>query len=781
MKKIVREYEFSSEQLNKADALAKATGLEKETARILYARGVDTPQKADKFMHPGKQNFLSPFLMSGMRELCSAIEEVKREGGEVVVFADYDADGICSAAIMHYALREYGVRARVYVPERSDGYGLSIKGIDAIFAEGVPNLFMTVDCGVSCKDEVAYAKSLGARVIVTDHHELPEQLPDCTIVNPKNADDYPYDNLCGAGVAFKTACALLGDKAYEYLDFAALATVADSVPLLGENRDLVTEGLKLFNEGHRTCFSYLLSRTADKQNDEITAQTLAYSLAPRVNAAGRMGNAYAAFQLFIETDETKKHDLAAKLCAYNAERQKKCDELYEAAKKTLAQKGAYSHVIMLTGEDWNAGFVGIVAARIAEEYNRPTLIFVRHGDMLRGSARSVENVNIYTALRACSSYLEEFGGHAQAAGVNLKAENFDALERALDQEIAANYTREDFIPKVAVAAEMQHAFSPKFIRELTALEPYGVGHRKPLFTLSCGACNAKEMKPTSPHVTLKNPYLDMVYFSGAKHLPIINSDVKKTFVFEIGVSQFKGREYVKGIIRDFIYDGRSGQTTESAAFSSAIDRFYAERSDVFPRAVPLSNDEIRALIDKERFEREWGLCLVASDPCVLQRYPYLSDMPCDLFYPSSKNVGNVLLVAPDRDADLTGYDVLVYLDTPLDFHLNLPKNKACYYNKDVDGRSPFKLLNTDRAALAAVFTALKNNVAALQGNSAYALMKKCGTFGFDEKEFLFAVRVFEELKILDFSFGTPTIYRGAKTELSRSTLYEAVKKIASGD
>lgn len=208
------------------------------------------------------------------------------------------------------------------------------------------------------------------------------------------------------------------------------------MPLLGENRDIVTEGLKLFNADHRSCFTYLLARTKEKQGDEITAQTLAFTLAPRVNAAGRMGNSNAAYELFIAEEEEHKREIAAKLCAYNVERQKKCDELYLAAKQTLAAKGAYSHVIMLTGDDWNAGFVGIVAARIAEEYNRPTLIFVQRGDMLRGSARSVENVNIYTALRACSSLLEEFGGHAQAAGVNLKAENFSALEKRWIRNLA---------------------------------------------------------------------------------------------------------------------------------------------------------------------------------------------------------------------------------------------------------------------------------------------------------------------------------------------------------
>lgn len=777
MKVIVPEYEFSEEQLNKAENLARETGLESETARILLARGVDDAEKIARFMHPRKENFLSPFLMRGMKELAAAVARVKEKGGEVAVFGDYDADGVCSAAIMYYALREYGVRARIYVPERSDGYGLSREGIDGIFAEGVPDLFVTVDCGVSCKDEVAYAKSLGAEVIVTDHHELPETLPDCVIVNPKLSDDYPYDNLCGAGVAFKTACALLGEKAYDLLDFAALATVADSVPLLGENRDIVTEGLRLFNAGHRTCFTYLLGRSSDKSGDEITAQTLAYTIAPRINAAGRMGNSHAAYELFTEEDEAKKHDLAAKLCAYNSERQKKCDELYASAKESLAKKGAYSHVIMLTGEDWNAGFVGIVAARIAEEYNRPTLIFVRHGGMLRGSARSVENVNIFNALRACSQYLEEFGGHAQAAGVNLKEENFAALENALDREIAAHYKSEDFIRRIPVAAEMKEGFSPKFIRELNALEPYGVGHRKPLFSLTTSSCNAREMKPASPHLTIKNNYLDLVYFSGAKHLPVIGSNVEKTFVFEINVSRFKGKEYVKGFVRDFIYDGRTEKDSSFDSLSSALDRYFDREASVPAAPVPLSDEQTKDLIEKKLKESDWGLCLIASDIATLKKYPYLNDMPCDLFYPSSRNVGNTLLACPLPCADLSGYDTVVYLDTPLGFSLHFPAEKTTYYNKDEDGRGAFRDLSVKRDVLAAVFSALRNNVSSLQGNSCADLIGRCGTFGFEKKEFLFALRVFEELKILDFSFGVPTLYRGAKTELSRSAIYEKVRML----
>lgn len=774
MKVIVPEYEFSAEELNKAQCLAAATGLEEETAQILFARGIDDTAKVARFMHPSKDNFLSPFLMSGMQELADKIKILKENGGEIVVFGDYDADGICAATIMHYALKEYGVKARIYVPERTDGYGLSRAGIDAIFAEGKPDLFITVDCGVSCKDEVEYIKSFGVEVIITDHHELPEILPDCTVINPKNHDDYPYDNLCGAGVAFKVACAILGEKAYDFLDFAALATVADSVPLINENRDIVTEGLKLFNAHNQTCFTYLLGKT----NDEITAQTLSYTIAPRVNAAGRMGDSHAAYELFTSEDEERKYELAAKLCLYNSERQKRCDELYSLAKESLVKKGAYSHVIMLMGEDWNAGFLGIVAAKIAEEYNRPTLIFVNHDGMLRGSARSIEKINIFNALKSCSEYLEEFGGHAQAAGVNLKAENFDALEKALDKEIAAHYTGKDFVKCIPVAAEMTEGFSSKFIRELTMLEPYGVGHRKPLFSVNLTECNAKEMKPASPHLNIKNDTLELVYFSGAKHLPVIASDVKKTFVFEINVSKFKGREYVKGFVRDFIYDARTEKDADFSAFSAAMDRYFdKEATAISP--IPLSAEETKSLILEKQKASDWGLCLIASGVDTLKNYPYLDDLPCDLYCPSSHNVGNTLLTCPLPDADLSGYDTIVFLDMPLVFTLRLSAEKKVYYNKDVGSESALSGISTGRETLANIFMTLRKNVAVLQGNSPDTLIKRCGTFGYDKKEFLFAVRVFEELGILDFSFGVPTLYRDIKTELAKSTLYQKVQEINS--
>ncbi len=768
MKKLVPEYAFTAEQLNTISDLAFQTGLTEQITRILYARGVDSAEKIARFMRPSKRNFLSPFLMRGMDEAVRMITEARDEGKIVAVFGDYDADGVCASAIMYHALKEFGIEAHVYIPERADGYGLSIEAIDRIFEECNPELFITVDCGISCAKEAQYIYELGTDVIVTDHHELPEVLPDCVIVNPKLQDDYPYDNLCGAGVAFKLACALIGESAYKYIDFAALATVADSVPLLGENRDIVTEGLKVFNSNLRPCFAGLIGKTYDG----ITAQTLAFTLAPRVNAAGRMGDAYAAFRLFTSEKETELYDLSVKLCLYNTERQKYCDELYASAKKKLLEKGAYGNVIMLSDESWNAGFIGIVAARIAEEYNRPTLLFVHNGDMLKGSARSIESVNIFTALKNCSQYIEEFGGHAQAAGVNVKTECFAALENALDQEIGRAYTSEDFEQKIYISEEITSPFSDQFARELAAMEPYGVGHRRPLFSISTGACTAKPLKFGSPHLSVKSEYIDLTYFSGLKNLKIIESDVSKKIVFEINVSHFKGREYIKGLIRELIYDGRTGRNTAESIFANAVARAYAEPVEL--ASVELTTAETKALIAEKIENCPYGLCMIASDRRTLRFYEELNGFDCDLFYPSSRNVSNRLIVSPTPDADLTGYRDFIFLDTPSDYNIKALEGRQVFVNREICGYKMFERLTVSRERLLEIFSALRRDVNALHGDTAEELALACDGLGFDKLEFIFALNVFEELGLVAFGEGKLTVYRGVKAELTDSAIYRKV-------
>ncbi len=768
MKKIQPEYAFSDAQLHTIRRLAKELGLTEQITRILYARGLDTAEEIRAFMAPSKEDLLSPFLMRGMQEAVELITQARNEGRTVAVFGDYDADGVCALAILYYALRAFGIEPYIYVPERADGYGLSEEVIDKIFEECNPELFITVDCGISCAKEAQYIYELGTDVIITDHHELPAILPDCAVINPKLEDEYPYDNLCGAGVAFKLACALLGEQAYAYLDFAALATVADSVPLLHENRILVAEGLKLFNGKPRACFAALLGKNCE----EVTAQTLAFTIAPRVNAAGRMGDAKAAFELFTAESEGEVYELAAKLCAYNIERQKCCDELYLSAKQKLLKKGAYGNVIMLSDERWNAGFVGIVAARIAEEYNRPTLLFVHNGGMLKGSARSIEKVNIFNALKACSEHIEEFGGHAQAAGINIRYECFDALERALDEEIGKTYTAEDFEQTVLVSEPLSAPVERRFAQELSLLEPYGVGHKKPLFSITAASCSARPVKAMSPHVVIKNECIELLYFSGAKHTKIIESDVQKQFVFEISLSKYHGREQVKGYVKEFLYDGRTGKEAARSIFTNALHR--SSQTAVGVQKNALSTDELKALINQKQKECGYGLCLIASDRRTLRFYEGLEGLGCDLFYPSSRNLSNQVIISPAADADLSGFRDLIFLDTPSDYNIEAIAGRQVCVNREICGYKMLSELDVRRESLLEIYAELRRHANDLYGDTAEMLSEACDGLGFEKKQFLFALRVFEELGLVAFAEGKLVVYRGAKAELQSSPVYRRV-------
>ncbi len=762
MKKLVREYDFSPEQLQTVRALAAELSLTETTASLLFARGQDTAEKMRAFLHPSRERFLSPFLMKGMKEAVELITRARDEGWRVAVYGDYDADGIGACAILSRALKRFGVEPYLFVPERSDGYGMSVAALDKIFDEFLPDLVVTVDCGISNAAEVEYIKEQGAYVIVTDHHELPENLPDCVTVNPKFRDDYPYDNLCGAGVAFKLACALIGEAAYDLLDFAALSTVADSVPLLGENRDIVAEGLKRIESAPRPAFSALMGER------EVSAQTLAFSIAPRINAAGRMGDAHAALQMFTTENEEEIYALAEKLNLYNSERQRCCDELQAQAHALIREEGAFDSVVVLAAERWNAGFVGIVAARIAEEYARPALLFVRHGEMLKGSARSIESVNIFEALKGCAEEIEEFGGHAQAAGVNVRAEKFEDFKRSLNSYIQSHYAREDFTPSLPVC---ELADDPERVaREIAMLEPFGVGNRRPLFAVEAGALEASLLRPLSPHVSFAAAGIPFMYFNGANDLKLLKSDVKKQLVFELNLSRYKGRETLKGYVRAAVAEGEAGGEAE------AFENMLLAAGNRPLRAEKLSAEEVNNLIAERTAACAYGLCAVFHDRATLNHYPAAKGLPVDVFRPSSQGAANILLYAPEAGCDLASFREVVYLDSPPaeEAVVGAARVVAC---KDLCGYRALLGLDASRAALLEAFAAIRN--ARLEGDT-YSELARSATaqgLGLGEEQTLFALAVFEELGLLSRENGRLRVFRGVKTELGRSSIYNAVVRL----
>ena len=771
MKRVLPEFQLSDKQLNIVRQLAADCSLSQTVAAILYARGVDTAEKVQAFLHPSRGRFISPFAMRGMEEAKALITRARDEEWDVLVYGDYDADGVCAATIMGGALADFGVNARVFVPERRNGYGVTVASLEELFEDYFPQLVITVDCGISNAREVEYLKESGCEVIVTDHHELPAQIPGCICINPKFDDGYPYDNLCGAGVAFKVACALNGNDAYKYLDFAALATVADSVPLTGENRDIVAEGLRLINSRPRRCFSDFIS----KSQDGVDAHTLAFSIAPKVNAAGRMGDAASALALFRETDENKISVLSAKLTAYNQERQIRCDELYASAKEKLARRGAYGRVIMLADVGWNSGFIGIVAARLAEEYGRPVLLFVNNEGILKGSARSIEGVNIYAALKACSQYINEFGGHSQAAGVNVAEENFSALELALNKYLEETYTAEDFIPTLYVCRDFGE--SPvRVARELDMLEPFGVGNKRPLFVSQAQECKPRPIKPQSPHLVLKSGGLELMFFSGQRYAEILQCPACKQLVYEYNVSHFRGREYVRGFVKDVIYAADGGARAGDYIAANAVSR--AALGEVDCDKSYMTSEEIDGLLAGEC--GGYGTVYIAEDYATLSKYKNAAKLQTDLFYLSSRSLANCILVAPRADCDLSGFRRIVWLDAPL--YVNIPSaaGKSVTVCSDISGTAALEMLDISRGGLLGVFAHVSANAGVLVGATAEEVTLS-NRLPCSAAQFLFALKVFEELSLLSISEAGTVVYRGIKTELCNSRLYRAVDGLKNGE
>lgn len=759
MKEIVYSSVLTAAEKAQADEIAKELNLLPETAGLLFSRGYRTSDAARRFLSPGKKNFNDPFLLKGMRETAERLKQARDLGETVLVYGDYDADGVSAGTILYRALTEYGVNAINAMPERADGYGLNEDIVAEYAEEYFIDLVITVDCGISDRDCVEFIKNeLGADVIVTDHHEIPDVIPDTVVVNPKLPEqDYPFDGLCGAGVALKVAYALLGDGADKYLDIAALATVADSMPLIGENRDIVYEGLKIFNSNRlRPQYKALLSAAANK---EVTAQTLAFTVAPRINAAGRMGDAHSALKLFLSDDETEIFELAARLSAYNMERQAECDRLYKSAKEKLNAEGAYRNAIMLYDESWKTGFVGIVAARLAEEYYRPVIMFAGAGDNLKGSARSIEGVNIFGAISANKDLLVEFGGHSQAAGVAVTKENFGAFYNAVDKYLGENYGADVFVPKAYAESEIKGKFSMKFAEEIELFEPSGVGNRKPLFVTEVLNADAAPIKPYSPHVVFRTEAIDMIYFGGDKQLGLLNMPVKKQIVFEPNISVFNRQKSLKGLVREvlprFDAEGLDGYVLERQLLALAADECEAEDFSSFTRC-----------------DCRYGTAYVFADPANIKNFPFLRGLEASLFSPAATNLANAVVIAPAENLD--GYENVVYMDLPPRV---VAAGKHTYINKTLDGRGLFRGLSVARADFAAVFALLKSLVG--RRFTSAADFYRANGLKCDEKQFIFAARVFIELGIFVVSDGVLRLDGSVRSELKNSLIYIRTEEILS--
>ena len=449
---------------------------------LLRARGIHTEAEARRFLSPSLSDLHDPFLLEGMEAAVRLIREAVAQRTPIVVYGDYDVDGVCASAILWETLRELGAEASVRIPLRhTEGYGLHETAVREI--AGRAGLLITVDCGIASVAEVALARSLGLKVIVTDHHELPPVLPEADALLDPLRGQYPFPRLCGAGVALKVCQALLGMDAVERrLDLAALATVADVVPLQDENRVIVREGLSRMPASPRPGLRALMRVSG--LAGSVRAEDLAFRLGPRINAAGRMEDAFQAFTLLTTADEAQAAAIAEHLEENNRLRQQEERRILLEARRQLAEGFSFreNRAILLAGEGWNRGLIGLVAGRICEETHFPTLVFsISEGEAV-GSCRSIPGVHIFQMLSQCSDLLLRFGGHAQAAGLTLEAKRLPELQRRLTGAIRAAYPDQVFLPVRTYDLQMPfRELTMDHLELLDQLEPTGFGNDPAVF------------------------------------------------------------------------------------------------------------------------------------------------------------------------------------------------------------------------------------------------------------------------------------------------------------
>ena len=492
--------------------LCEQLGVKGDVAQLLINRGISDFDEAKGFFRPSFEDLHDPFLMKGMDKAVSRLEEALGNGEKLLIYGDYDVDGTTSVALVYSFLKDLG-QVDFYIPDRyKEGYGLSIAGIDYAKANDI-SLIIALDCGIRAIDKVAYANEQGIDIIICDHHLPGIELPAaCAILDPKQLGcDYPYKELCGCGVGFKLLQGYCEkndadfDRLTAKLDLVAIAIAADIVPITGENRILATFGVQQVNQNPSTGIRALLEYT--NMNREMTITDVVFTIAPRINAAGRIASGKRAVELLISDNFEDALEFSAEISKYNTERRELDKSVTDSALDILETDDFYkeSRSTVVFNSEWHKGVVGIVASRLIEQHYKPTIVLTESEGKATGSARSVHDFDVHAALVECEGLLEQFGGHKYAAGMTLSLDNVDAFRTKFEEVVSSRIEEHQFTPKLNIDLEIDlDRITPKFMSLLKQFGPFGPGNMNPVFvSRNLIAEDARTMGADNSHLRFK--------------------------------------------------------------------------------------------------------------------------------------------------------------------------------------------------------------------------------------------------------------------------------------
>jgi len=553
------------------DYLCNRFKIERTISKLLWQRGLRKEEDILKFFNPSLQDLHDSFLMKDMREAVELLVNTMTKGEKIMLYGDYDVDGTTAVATMFLGIKELHQDIVYYIPDRyTEGYGLSIQGIDAAKTQNC-TLIITLDCGVKAADKIAYARNLGLNVIVCDHHEPGEELPDALVLDPKRKDcNYPFKELSGCGVGFKFLQALYKKKGlpddllFNLLDFVAISIGADIVSVEGENRILAYHGLKKLNNNPRLFIQKIAELSSRKL--PFTLTDVVFVLAPRINAAGRIRSGIHAVNMMLSNDSQEINALTEAINNDNKIRREFDEQITQEA---LAQidadtefKGKKTTVVY--HPTWHKGVVGIVASRLIETHYRPTIVLTKSNDLITGSARSISQLNIYQAIESCKELLVQFGGHEHAAGLTLKEENLKEFCERFDRFVKENLSDSKMIPEQTIDMEIQlddvycnqiHTKIPRLMKAIDAFEPFGPGNMKPVFrTQNLFTVESRVLKEKHLKLKVRQPQSNYTYDAIGFGLASKELEVASGLPFEMAytleINEFNGLTNVQLNIKD---------------------------------------------------------------------------------------------------------------------------------------------------------------------------------------------------------------------------------------
>ena len=587
--------------------ISEGLGINPIVAKLLYNRGYTDAKSAKTFMYMESEMLSNPFLLKDIDKGIERISAAVSTGEKITVYGDYDVDGVTAVCTLYLYLKSTGANVEYYIPNRiGEGYGVSTVAIDAI-AEGGSTLIITVDTGITAIEEVEYARSLGIDFVITDHHECRSDLPGAVaVINPHRPDcEYPFKELAGVGVVFKFVCAYEERRTNlprreavkrifaEYADLVAIGTIADVMPIKEENRIIVRYGLSKIENNQRVGLMALIDAASargdgvrnarNKKRTKITSGYIGYTIAPRINAAGRIKNASMAVELFLSEDEHYAREIAEELCRTNRERQAEENKIMQEANLEIEKYDIDKDpVIVLDADHWHHGVIGIVSSRITEKYSRPSILVSFEGnesatpspeDVGKGSGRSIKGMNLVDALCYCEENLVKFGGHELAAGLSVKRGELDTFRKKINEYARANLTKEDMIPTVEADCRIEFEdVTLSLAKAFQMLEPYGVANPVPVFVMSGVTVNEISSISEGKHSKLVfgngKFTLSAMYFMNSPSTLGIYAGDKVDVLFNIDINEWSGRESVQIIVRDIKHTEK-----QQSKFAKERERF----------------------------------------------------------------------------------------------------------------------------------------------------------------------------------------------------------------